>query len=327
MKKRWIPHIAAALAAAVLLAGCGGASGAASDSAAVPEANYFATEDAAAESESFDMGGGLASGLDPSAVQGRKMVYTANVRLESKTFDDARAALDGAVTEYGGYIEYTSLDGSAENGDRYLNYTARIPVDNYTDFIAAIGEAGNVTYFSENADDITSSYIDVEARLAALEEQRDRLNELADQAETTADLIEIESRLSEVQYELENYTRQMKSMDERVAYSTVDLTLREVAVYTPVTRTFADRIIDAFFSGWRGFRDFFEDLAVLLVELLPFLLLAGVIFLIVHAATAKSRAERRAARQAAKEAREAAAKNAAVPPPAPPADDNPQPKY
>lgn len=326
MKKRWTLHIGAALLAAALLAGCGGAaSGAAADSAA-PEMNYFSTQDSVAESPEgmdMDLGGGLESGLDPGAVTDRKMVYTANVYLESKIFDEARAALGDAVTQYGGYIEYTSLDGDAENGNRYLNYTARIPVDNYTAFIAAVGEVGNVTSFSENAEDITSSYIDVEARLAALEAQRDRLNELAERAETTADLIEIESRLSDVQYELENYTRQMKSMDERVAYSTVDLTLCEVHVYTPVTHTFADRIIDAFFSGWRGFRDFFEGLAVFLVEMLPFILLAGVIFVIVRAATAKGRAERKAARAAAKAARQAA-KNA--PTPQNP-DDAPKPKY
>lgn len=329
MKKRLMPHLCAALLAAALLAGCGGSSafssvGAAADTAA-PESNYFATEDAVAESGSMDMdmGGGLVSGLDPGTVQGRKMVYSASVRLESKTFDEARAALDEAVTKFDGYIEYTSLDGDAENGDRYLNYTARIPVDSYTDFIAAVGTVGNVTYFSENANDITSSYIDVEARLAALEAQRDRLNELAAQAETTSDLIEIESQLSEVQYQLENYTRQIRSMDEQVAYSTVDLTLREVHVYTPVTHTFVDRIIDAFFSGWRSFRDFFEDLAVFLVGMLPFILLAGVIFVIVRAATAKGRAERKAAKTAAKAAREAAK---AVPAPQN-SDGEPKPKY
>ena len=54
-------------------------------------------------------------------------------------------------------------------------------------------------YLNENAQDITSSYVDVEARLTALKEQRDRLNALADKAETTADLREIESQRSAVQ--------------------------------------------------------------------------------------------------------------------------------
>ena len=98
---------------------------------------------------------------------------------------------------------------------------------------------------SESAENITSSYIDVQARLSALEAQRDRLNALADQAETTADLLEIESQLSDVQYQLENYTRQLRSMDQQVSYSTVDIYLREVATLTPTGVTFGERIADA----------------------------------------------------------------------------------
>lgn len=57
-----------------------------------------------------------------------------------------------------------------------------------------------MTSLNESAQDITAEYVDVEARLKALNDQRDRLNALADKAETTADLLEIESQLSDVQY-------------------------------------------------------------------------------------------------------------------------------
>ena len=49
-----------------------------------------------------------------------------------------------------------------------------------------------MTSLNESAQDITAEYVDVEARLKALNDQRDRLNALADKAETTADLLEIE---------------------------------------------------------------------------------------------------------------------------------------
>ena len=50
--------------------------------------------------------------------------------------------------------------------------------------------------------------------------------------ETTADLLEFESQLSDVQYQLESYTCQLRSMDQQVSYSTVDIYLREVATLT-----------------------------------------------------------------------------------------------
>ncbi len=317
MKKlaTWRTRLGAALLAAALLAGCGASSGAgtaensmaAYDSSA-PQASPAETPGGIAE------GGGLQSALQPQPDGDRKLVYTANIRLESKDFDGARDALLAAVDEYGAYIEYTDLSGSAEDGDRRLSYTVRVPVEHYTDFIAAAGDAGSVLNFSESADDITSSYIDVEARLDALKAQRDRLNELAAQAQTTSDLIEIEAQLSQVQYELESYTRQLRSMDNSVQYSTVDVTLREVSTYTPHNPGYLERITNALGDGWRFFVELLQDVSVTVVYLFPTLLLIAAVVLIVLFATRKRRAARKARAAAARAARAAAV---AAPAPAP----------
>ncbi len=309
-QQKWCVRLGAALLAAALLAGCGGSSSGAGNSAAV---EYSAGDMAPAAPNGMDSsvaeGGGLQSALQPQPGSDRKMVYTANIRLESKDFDAARGALLAAVDEFGAYIEYTDLNGSAADGDRWLNYTVRVPVEHYTDFIAAAGEAGSVLDFNESADDITSNYIDVEARLDALKAQRDRLNELAAQAETTSDLIEIEAQLSEVQYQLESYTRQLRSMDDRVQYSTVDITLREVSTYTPHNPTYLERVRSAFSDGWQFFIDLLQNLSVAVIYLLPTLVLIAAIVLIVLAATRKSRAARKA-----KAAERAAARKAAPAP-------------
>ena len=107
----------------------------------------------------------------------------------------------------------------------------------------------------------------MEARLKALNDQRDRLNALADKAETTADLLEIESQLSDVQYQLESYTGQMRLMDNQVRYSTVDISLQEVRVLTPTATTFGEKFVEAVTSGWRGFVDGAEDFILVVVYL------------------------------------------------------------
>ena len=205
--------LAAALALTAALAGCGSAGG---GSDAAPG------ETAATESFSMDNAalatadGGGAATLTPQATgeSARKIIYNADLSLESTDFDAARTALTDAVEAHGGYISYSDLSGSAEDQDRYSHYTVRIPADSYRAFLEAVSGAANVLSVSESAEDITSEYIDVEARIASLENQRSRLNELADTAETTADLLEIESQLSDVQYQLESYTRQ-RQLDGR----------------------------------------------------------------------------------------------------------------
>ena len=246
--------------------------------------------------------------LDPSTVESsRKIVYNASVRMETTDYDTTRAALQEAVTAANGYLESTDQGGSKDSGSRYTYYTARIPAENYRSFLTAAGEAGNVTSLNESAQDITAEYVDVEARLKALNDQRDRLNALADKAETTADLLEIESQLSDVQYQLESYTGQMRLMDNQVRYSTVDISLQEVRVLTPTATTFGEKFVEAVTSGWRGFVDGAEDLILVVVYLWPVVLIVLAILLVARPAL-----KRRKARRAEKKQAKLAAKAAAV---------------
>ena len=270
MKKR-ITRITAALVAA---AGCGSTSS--------NEGGYYAAEAAAQESGIYDSAaGGADSSLMPANAAeaatdetAQKIIYNASLSMESTDFDAARETLMAAVEANDAWMESASVYGTEKDHDRSADYTVRVPVDNYRAFLAAVGEAGSVRNVSENAQNITSSYIDVQARLTALEAQRTRLNELADQAETTADLLEIESQLSDVQYELENYTRQLHNMDQQVSYSTVDIYLEEVVTLTPTGVTFTERIADAFGGGWDAFVGFVQGLVIALVYLWPVVLIA-----------------------------------------------------
>ncbi len=282
MKNR-ITRITAALAAAALLAGCGGSIGS-------KDGGYYTTEAAAQESYNYDSAaGGTDSSLMPANAAeaaadetAQKIIYNASLSMESTDFDAARETLMAAVEANDAWMESVSVYGTEKDHDRSADYTVRVPVDNYRAFLAAVGEAGSVRNVSENAENITSSYIDVQARLSALEAQRTRLNELADQAETTADLLEIESQLSDVQYQLENYTRQLRNMDQQVSYSTVDIYLQEVATLTPTGVTFTERIADAFGGGWDTFVGFVQGLVIALVYLWPVVLITVVVVFILR---------------------------------------------
>ena len=276
MKK--LSRVSAALLAAVLLAGCG------SIGSKNGDGGYYSVNEAASADAAYDSAAGAANSSivpeelpDSTDETAQKIIYNADINMESTDFDAAQDTLLAAVDDCGAWMEYSSLSGDAKDHDRYAYYTVRVPVENYRTFLAAVGEAGSVLDLSETAENITSSYIDVQARLSALEAQRERLNALADQAETTADLLEIESQLSDVQYQLENYTRQLKNMDQQVSYSTVDIRLSEVATLTPTGTTFGERVVDAFADGWRGFVVFLQGFVLAVIYLWPVLLVVGII--------------------------------------------------
>ncbi|EFB76961.1 DUF4349 domain-containing protein [Subdoligranulum variabile] len=321
--KRRISRLAATLLAAALLAGCGASGGSTNSSAAT----YEMSSDAAMAQEA----GGAESALLPEGTNAttetaQKMIYRANLSLESTDFDTARDTLLAAVDANDAWLEYSHLSGSADDHDRRASYTVRVPADNYSTFLAQAGESGNLLNLEENAENVTSDYIDLQARIDSLENQRDRLNELAAGAETTADLLEIESQLSDVQYQLESYTQQMRALSGQITYSTVDISLREVASLTPSGTTFPERLTDAFRGGWNGFVLCVQGIVLVVVYLWPLLIIAVLAVIVIRVLARRHRA--RHPRPSKPTAPSSSPASYGAPPTSsePPADDT-KPKY
>lgn len=279
--KHWL---AAALAAALfagLFTGCGGSSGAtATSSAAIQEVAGAAMEDAANGTGS---GAGVTD-LDSGALtpqDSRKIIYNATLWLETKQFDQASADLLEAASQAGAYVQSSESSGSAEQGNRSVYYTLRVPAENYSEFLNAAAQAANLIRRSESSQDVTAEYVDLEARLASLEQQRQRLDELAAQAESLEDLLAIESQRSEVQYQIESYTGQMNVLQDQISYSTVDVYLDEVTELTPQSPSFVSRVGSAFRGSWNGFVSVVQELVIGLIYLLPFLVVAAVVIALV----------------------------------------------
>lgn len=213
-------------------------------------------------------GAARSAGSTESAVAGDKIIYTAYLTLETKNYDDARAALEQALADAGGWMENSS-ESSYDDSSRSLSMTLRVPAENYESFLAAAGQTASLVNRSEQADDVTAQYTDVAGRIANLEGQRDRLRELQASAETLSDLLDIEAQLSDVQYQLESWQGQLDWYDDQIASCTVTVNLREVETYTPTGETFLERLGSAFAEGWQNFVAGLASIAVVLAGLWP----------------------------------------------------------
>ena len=214
------------------------------------------------------------------SAQSSKIIYTANLTLESKDYDAARAALDEALADADGYME-SSNESTYTGSSRSLSLTLRVPQEHYASFLAAAAQAGNLVNRSEQAEDVTSQYVDLEARLANLKAQRTRLQELQASADNLSDLLEIESSLSDVQYQLESYQSQLDWYSDQVECCTVYISLDEVQTYTPVDESFVSRLQNALLDGWANFTGGVQNLAVIIVGCWPAIVIGaigGVVF-------------------------------------------------
>ena len=254
------------------------------------------------------------SAADPTYTGARKLIRTFDLTVETLEFDDFVAAVKKEVSALGGYIESSSVSGNSYNytSDRNADFVCRIPSDKLNDFVNTVGGLGNVTYSYEDARDITLTYVDTEARIKSLQTEYDRLLELLAEAENIDTIILLEQRITEVRYQLESYQSQLRTYDNLVDYSTVNLSVYEVkritsteqeTVWQRIQSDFSDNIYDI----WVGAENFF----VWFVANIPYFIIWGVIIaviLIVIRRCLKNNArwqERKAARKAKKEYKKA----------------------
>ena len=139
-----------------------------------------------------------------------------------------------------------------------------------------------MTSRSENVQDVTLTYVDLQSHRDALRTEQERLLQLLEQAESVEDIITIEQRLSDVRYQLESMESQLRSYDNRVDYSTVYLYIDEVEVYTPVEEeTVWERISTGFVDSLKNIGEGLKEAAIWFVIHIPYLVIWAIVIVII----------------------------------------------
>lgn len=303
--KRMIPALLLVLC---LLTGCGGSSnkGVSMDSAAsgtmtapsAPQINGSFNPNGSYES--YDKGwieeakpeepetpaGGASDNSDVLA--NAKMIYTADLELQTKEFDTANAALSQLVNEMNGYFETRELHQGGTY--RSLYCTVRMPADAFSTFLDQAGQMAHLTYRNETSENVSEVYYDLEARLTTQRTKLTRLQELLAEAKNMEDIITLETALSETELQIEYLTGNLRHYDNLIGYSTVHLNLSEVyrlSTEEEAPVTFSDRLSTAFKRGLEQGVENVEDFIIWVARnwltlIINTAMIAGVVVLVIR---------------------------------------------
>ncbi len=261
------------------------------------------------------------------AVAGRKIIKNGDLSIQTREFDEFLTNLERSILSVGGYVEASSVNGNSYNRNRMrsADVTARIPAESLDAFCDQVSELGNVTYKNLYTRDVTLTYVDLESHVKALRTEQQTLMELLARAERVEDIITIQARLSDVLYEIESYESTLRTFDDQIAYSSVHLSVQEVARETTVEKeTPAEEIVRRFKENWEDVKegavrfgiDFVSDLPVILVWVVFLGIIVLVIVLLIKGTPKrKAKRERRKAlkRQKKYQKEQAKLKNAQLP--------------
>lgn len=224
------------------------------------------------------------AGEMPKLQTDRKVIFNANLSLTVDDLSNANDRLKKLVTSNNGYIVEASTYSEGDNN--YGSMTARIPQDKFYPFLDSAETIGKGTpQKSISGTDVTEEFVDLEARLKAKENVRNRLEVFLENAEKTEDLLAISNDLSRVQEEIEQLKGRMKYLNNQSDYSTITISLEEKKITVP---PLGDRdqstIAEAkqlFMKTANGILYFFSKSFVVIIGLSPVLIPAVAIAIVI----------------------------------------------
>ena len=174
------------------------------------------------------------------------IVRTAALSVTVQEFGKARNRLDEILVRHQGYLG--DLEVSTPNNQaRVLKGTLRIPTGQMDGALTEIKSLGHVEDESQNGEEVTAQYVDLQARLANARHTEQRLTEVLQQRTgKLSDVLTVETEIARVRGEIEAMEAERKSLATQVAFATLNLTLTED--YKPKLQTVPP-------STFRKFRD------------------------------------------------------------------------
>lgn len=217
--------------------------------------------------------------VSESSLENRKIIETVSYTAQTKEFDSFVSALQEKILSAGGYIESSTFYGKEYNSSdsRRAIIKARIPQKESADFSSYIENNSNVTRKEISTDDITLKYVDVQSRISALESEKTSLEAMLDKADSIDSLLKIKSQLTDVIYQLDSYKSQLRTYDNLVDYSTVNITVSEVRRFSDTENTGVwQQIGENLSENFASVGNFLVNAFIFIVSALPYILLVSV---------------------------------------------------
>lgn len=219
-------------------------------------------------------------------VEGEKVISTYFLSIETMDFENSREALNDLIDKHKAFIENSNVGFRGyeySKNYRYADFSIRIPKDKLEAFKKDLDSIGYITDESTSKEDVSKFYRDTESRLNLVSSKEKRLLELLEKASEIEDIIAIESELTNTIAEKEMLERDLKSIDERIDYTILNLNLLEVRSYSNIDRADSSlllRLKNAFKDSFYSFALALQNFLVWLVYALPYIVILGLLAIV-----------------------------------------------
>jgi hypothetical protein len=199
------------------------------------------------------------------------VIRTVRLTIVAKDFDAARASIDRIVQQSQGYIDQLTAQGDTGVGRR-LSVTLRLPSNQIETGLAELKKIGRLMDETQSSSDVTSQYVDLDARLSNARNSEQRLLRLlSERAGSLKDVVEMEREISSVRENIERMVAQQKDLNNKVQFATVQIELAEEyrAQLAPPATSPGAQLRNAFVDGLKSAAESAFGIALFMVRYGP----------------------------------------------------------
>lgn len=168
----------------------------------------------------------------PSGVVGQspkvETTGSVNLSISSGSLNTVVSHLTDLTTGVGGFVARSQLQvGAPGVGSSYGQLVLQVPQAQFGALLDQVQKAAKVTSVSSTSTDVTGQYVDLQARITALEASRQQYLTILAQATSISDILSVQSQLDTIQSQIEELQGQLNLLDSQTTYATLTVSLSE----------------------------------------------------------------------------------------------------
>lgn len=204
----------------------------------------------------------------------KKIIKNGEMRIQVGDIKKAQNQINEIIKKNKAYIQKEEFQNT--DTDENLDIIIRVPHKNFDALVNSFSDGvGSILSKNIFSNDVTEEYTDVSIKLANKKIYLEKYRDMLKSAVTTKDILEIQENIRELEDEIDISEGRLRFIDDRVNYSTLNLSLYKEKIRSSTTSKvgFGSRFGDSITEGWNSFVAFFLGA----ISLWPFFLLIPII--------------------------------------------------
>jgi hypothetical protein len=197
-----------------------------------------------------------------------QLIKHASLHIALADVDEGIRAISHILGQHQGDLLQMIDQERRSDEPRHVTLQLRVPQTSLDAVLTDLRALGSVEQQSITAEDVSTQLVDLQARIRNLRQSEEALLEIMERSGSIAEVLEVSRELSTVRDAIERNDAQLKNLQNRVAYSTIALTL--ISTQPPLVTPTPMR--DSLSQTWQAATSSVRTVSVALLQLSLWLL-------------------------------------------------------